>query len=191
MYKFYFSNSYFFVKYINCSSLISFNDKRLKGISFNKNSGTKTHFIFHYNFLNDKFMSFLRSNFFKYSIVINSSKKSVLRRNVPSNFKHYFNNSSFMVSIPSKNISETLFYYKSLKNNLELFNTSSRFSIYFFSIFVDKFNIPIEFFDYFSKNDKIFEICNQNVKISYCIFTFFYYKQFFIFNKTFFKLQNT
>lgn len=182
------SSSYFFLKYININSLILKKNNKFIFSKIYKNG--YSHFIFQYNFLNNDFMYSLRSSFFKYSPIITSSKKSVLRKVLPTFCSGAFTNSSFILSIPSTSELDLFNFYKKVYFHCTDFYSSSsnsRFSTFFFSIFFNTKFFPLEFFNFFFKNSRLFELCSDNRLFVSFIINNIYFKQFCIYNNTFFK----
>jgi hypothetical protein len=182
-----FSKNYFFIKYIDCNSYIF---KKSKKNNFLKLTSSKNYFFFfHYNILNTKYILNLRNSFFKYAITIISSKKSILKFYSPfSNFKFFLKNSSFIVTFPidiSKNpILESFYFYKEFRSSGHFYSTS--FPVFLFYISINdnpKFNVPLEFFDYFYNNQKTFDYCKNNQMFLKIIFLFFHSRINFFFRK--------
>lgn len=192
-----YNSGYFFSKYIDINLSANFKKNNLSSsplfftpINNNKSNCNFVHFVFQYNFLNTNFMSSLRSKFFKYQIVITSSKKSVLKFILPTHFKNYFSNSSFIVSFPAKSYLDTFTVFTLLKDYIDSnVLQTNRFSSFPIAIFINNFFIPIEYF-YFFFSSKATNIFFNNV--SFCSFIVInsYFKQIFTLNNIFSRNGN-
>lgn len=187
-------NLIIFSKYTISNYYIFGSPKKVFSYKINSNDfSSYSHYFFHYNFLNSKFMLKLRESFFHYNSFVTSGKKSIFRFNSPSFIKHNFRNSCFVVSFPhssiSKNIEVYSFFKKFFSNvdTQDFFHKDVRNIPFIFSVFVNKTNIPIEFFEFVIANQKIIDICNN--KHNFCIFiiNFLFFFKHKSFNNTFFK----
>ncbi len=192
----YHNSGYFFSKYIDVNLSANFKGtKTSSSIFFSSENLTVqkefVHFVFQYNFLNTYFMSSIRSKFFKYNVTVTSSKKSILKFVLPTHFKKYFLNSSFIVSFPVKNYIGAFDMFNILKNHIDsnIVHTT-RFSVFPIAVYINNFFIPLEYVHFFSSNPFIISFFFDN--ISFCSFIIInsYIKQIFTFNNSFFKNGN-
>jgi hypothetical protein len=193
----YHNSGYFFSKYIDISLSANFRSGKITSPTLffsSKDLVTSTqfvHFVFQYNFLNTDFMSSIRSKFFKYNVNITSSKKSILKFTLPFHFKKYFFNSSFIVSFPVKNYSDSFAIFNVLKEHID--NNSiqlTRFSVFPIAAYINNIFIPLEYIHFFSLKPFITNILSNNVSFCSFIIINFYIKQIFTFNNTFFRNGN-